>query len=94
MKINKMLLGVACMSTALVSCSDQLNYHEYDNVGKDYISATYERVDGLVSNIYSQLDYDFGESYGGGMLASASDEAVYCNKTASILPSTSVSPLR
>ena len=48
MKINKMLLGVACMSTALVSCSDQLNYHEYDNVGKDYISATYERVDGLV----------------------------------------------
>lgn len=84
MKINKMLLGVACMSTALVSCSDQLNYHEYDNVGKDYISATYERVDGLVSNIYSQLDYDFGESYGGGMLASASDEAVYCNKTASV----------
>ncbi|MCH3970392.1 MAG: RagB/SusD family nutrient uptake outer membrane protein [Prevotella sp.] len=84
MKINKIIFGIACVPLVLVSCSDQLNYHEYDNVNKDYISRIYDRVDGLVSNIYCQLDYDYGDNYGGGMLASASDEAVYCNTSASV----------
>ncbi len=69
MKINKIIFGIACVPLVLVSCSDQLNYHEYDNVNKDYVSRIYERTDGLVSNIYSQLDYDYGDNYGGGMLS-------------------------
>ncbi|MCO6025408.1 RagB/SusD family nutrient uptake outer membrane protein [Prevotella cerevisiae] len=84
MKINKNILGITCILLGLASCSDQLNYHEYDNVNKDYISRIYDRVDGLVSNIYSQLDYDYGDSYGGGMLSSASDESVYCNTSATV----------
>lgn len=66
------------MSTAvLASCADNMNYHEYANYGKDYIDDSYEHVIGLVTNIYSMLDYDFGQVYSGGMLASACDEAEY-----------------
>lgn len=54
-----------------------MDYHEYSNYGKDYMETSYGKVIGLVTNIYGMLDYDFGQVYGGGMLASASDEAQY-----------------
>lgn len=31
----------------------------------------------MITNVYSILDYDFGQTYKGGMLASACDEAEY-----------------
>ena len=84
MKINKLFLGVVSIAALFTSCGEELDYHEYDNQKKDYIEKNFAFVDGLVSNIYSQLDYDYGDNYGGGMLASACDEAVYCNTSASI----------
>ena len=59
----------------LAACN--LDYHEYANYGKDYIDESYENVIGMITNVYSILDYDFGQTYKGGMLASACDEAEY-----------------
>ena len=74
MKIKKIVSGMACMVT-LAACN--LDYHEYANYGKDYIDESYENVIGMITNVYSILDYDFGQTYKGGMLASACDEAEY-----------------
>ena len=74
MKIKKIVSGIACMVT-LAACN--LDYHEYANYGKDYIDESYENVIGMITNVYSILDYDFGQTYKGGMLASACDEAEY-----------------
>ncbi|WP_299235083.1 RagB/SusD family nutrient uptake outer membrane protein [uncultured Bacteroides sp.] len=74
MKLKNILSGVAC-TLALTSCN--WDYHEYSNYGKDYVQETYDNVIGMVTNIYAMLDYDFGQTYSGGMLASACDEAEY-----------------
>lgn len=74
MKIKKIVSGIACMVT-LAACN--LDYHEYANYGKNYIDESYEYVIGMITNVYSILDYDFGQTYKGGMLASACDEAEY-----------------
>ncbi len=82
MKLKKIVTGLACVA-ALTSCAD-LDYHEYSNYGKEYVDQTYDYVTGIVTSIYSKLDYDFGQNYSGGMLASASDEAEYALTTNSI----------
>ena len=74
MRIKNIIGGVACVAL-LSTCS--MDYHEYANYGKDYLTESYDEVIGLVTNIYNELDYDFGQVYGGGMLASACDEAEY-----------------
>lgn len=74
MRIKNIIGGVACVAL-LSACS--MDYHEYANYGKDYLTESYDEVIGLVTNIYNELDYDFGQVYGGGMLASACDEAEY-----------------
>ena len=60
MKIKKIVSGIACMVT-LAACN--LDYHEYANYGKDYIDESYENVIGMITNVYSILDYDFGQAY-------------------------------
>ena len=45
----------------LAACN--LDYHEYANYGKDYIDESYENVIGMITNVYSILDYDFGQTY-------------------------------
>lgn len=79
MKLKNIFFGLACLS--LASCSSDMNYHEYANYGKDYIDQTYANVEGIVTSIYSDLDYDFGQTYSGGMLASACDEAEFSSST-------------
>lgn len=74
MKFKKIISVIAC-ATFLTACD--MDYHEYTNYDKDYIAENYDNVIGMVTNIYSKLDYDFGQVYKGGMLASASDEADY-----------------
>ena len=74
MKIRKIVNGIACI-VALSACD--MDYHEYSNYGKEYMDETYENVIGMITNVYSMLDYDFGQVYSGGMLASACDEAEY-----------------
>lgn len=53
-----------------------MNYKEYNVYEEDYIKATFGRVGGLMTRIYNDLDYDFG-NYSGAMLSSATDESVY-----------------
>lgn len=74
MKLKKIMSGIAC-AAVLTACD--MDYHEYTNYDKSYINESYDNVIGMVTNIYSKLDYDFGQVYSGGMLASASDEADY-----------------
>ena len=72
---TKYIVTGLCAVVSLASCN--LDYHEYTNNGEEYIEETYENVIGFVTNIYTSLDYDFGQNYSGGMLASACDEAEY-----------------
>jgi hypothetical protein len=72
MKLKNIVGGMACVA-ALTACSG--DYHEFSNYNKEYVSETYENVIGLITNVYTMLDYDFGQNYSGGMLASACDEA-------------------
>ncbi len=74
MKI-KIIIGFA--SLFFLSACDNLNYNEYTSQDEDYMKVTYERVIGLLNNVYTLLDTDFGNTYKGGMLASACDEAEY-----------------
>lgn len=76
MKLKTIISGIVLI-TALASCSDSMNYHEYSQYQEDYIDATYDNVCGLVTNIYTKMDYDFGQNYSGGMLSSACDESEY-----------------
>lgn len=75
MKLKTLVIGIVG-TLAVASCGD-MDYREYTNYGKDYIEITYDNVSGLITNIYTKLDYDFGQTYSGGMLASACDEAQY-----------------
>jgi hypothetical protein len=81
MKLKNIVGGMACVA-ALSACSS--DYHEFANYNKEYISETYENVIGLITNVYTMMDYDFGQNYSGGMLASACDEAEYAYTTNSI----------
>ncbi len=83
MKIKTIIFGVSCLAV-VSSCENNLDYHEYSNYGKDYIETSYENVIGYVTDIYSMLDYDFGQDYAGGMLASACDEAEFAYTSNSI----------
>lgn len=83
MKFKTIVSGIV-LTIALASCSDSMTYHEYSLYQEDYIDATYDNVCGLVTSIYTQMDYDFGQNYSGGMLASACDESEYAYTSNSI----------
>lgn len=75
MKLNKIIYGMMCMF-ALSSCSDKMEYHEYNNYGEDFVKLNFNNVGGLITNIYLALDTDFG-NYSGALLGSATDESEY-----------------
>ncbi len=60
----------------LSSCKDDMDYNEFINYDEEDIFTSFDRTEAFVTQIYSYLDYDFG-NYGGAMLASATDEADY-----------------
>ena len=64
-------------ATVLSSCSDKMDYKEYNIYGKDYIVENFVNVGGFMTNLYNAVDYDFGNFSSGAMLASASDESQY-----------------
>ena len=76
MKVKRLIYGMLCMGV-LASCSDEMNYHEYNNYDEDFVKLNFSNVGGLITTIYRGLDQDFGGNYSGAMLASASDEAQY-----------------
>lgn len=78
-KINKIVIGTTAMLT-LASCSDQMEYKEYNVYDKDYITQNFTRIGGFMTNLYNMVDYDFGNFSSGAMLASASDESEYSQK--------------
>ena len=82
MKIRNITWIVGCLML-FFACSDQLNYDEYVGFNKDQIFSSFNRTMNFVTNIYSYLDYDFG-NYDGAMLASACDEAEYAWTSSSI----------
>ena len=75
MKHKIFLIGLAALG--LVSCSEQMNYKEYNIYDKDYISQTFENVGGFMTDIYNSIEYDYGNYSSGAMLASATDESEY-----------------
>lgn len=75
MKLKKLIYGIACLVT-LSACSDEMNYHEYNNYDKDFVTLNFGNVGGLMTTIYNDLDSDFG-NYSGAILGSATDESEY-----------------
>lgn len=75
MKHKIIFIGAAVL--LLASCSEQMNYNEYNIYDKDYISGNFGNVGGFMTDIYNTVEYDFGNYSGGAMQASASDESEY-----------------
>lgn len=69
---------ITCIAT-LSACSEQMNYHEYNDYDKDYVTLNFGNVGGLITTIYLEMDTDFG-NYDGAFLGSASDESVYAHR--------------
>ena len=67
------ILGLAMIS----SCSDKMDYNETVIKDRGYVIQTFAKVGGWMTEIYNSVDYDFGRSYSGAMLASATDEAQF-----------------
>lgn len=74
----------ALLAVALSSCSDNMDYNETNIKDRDYIAQAFGKVGGFMTDIYNHLDYDFGQGYGGAMLASATDESVFSRSGGSI----------
>lgn len=83
MKLNKILYG-ALLLLSVSSCSDKMDYKETSVYDWDYVVKNFSYVGGLMTNIYNHADYDFGQNYGGAMLASATDESQFSQIGASI----------
>lgn len=83
MKAKYIFSGLLALTLAS-SCSDNMDYNETNIKDRDYITQTFEKVGGFMTDIYNHLDYDFGQQYGGAMLASATDESVFSQTGGSI----------
>lgn len=84
MKLKYIIPGMALVALGLASCSDQMDHKEYKIDGEDWVQRDFDKVGKITTHIYRNLDYDHGQTYGGAMLASATDEAVYSHQGGSI----------
>lgn len=79
--LNMMIQGAGRMAAmlaaaaALASCN--MDYNEYNVYDKDYIAEDFLNVGGFITKLYNTVDFDYGNMYGGAMLASATDESEY-----------------
>lgn len=77
MKLKKTIYAAVLVGVTLTSCDgDPLEYNEYTAYDSEYISRSFSYVGGLMSQIYNDIDSDWG-NLSGAMLASATDEAEY-----------------
>lgn len=83
MKLNKSIFGVALVSLALASCGDKMDYNEYTAYDQEYIERSFAYVGGLMTNVYNDIDTDWG-NLSGAMLSSATDESEYSHDGNSI----------
>jgi len=75
MKIKNIIVALACVAS-LFSCKEEMDYNEFVSYDQEQVFSSFDRTRSFVTNVYSYLDYDFG-NYSGAMLASACDEADY-----------------
>ena len=80
----KKIAGILCATYMLGACQDVMDYKEYVVNDKELVDGNFSYVGGLMATVYRQLDYDYGQLYGGAMLASATDEAEYAYTGTSI----------
>lgn len=73
----KYIYVIAAALFVFFSCEEDMNYTETTTNSKEEVFSSFSRTANFVTDIYGRLDYDFGNYYGGAMLASASDEADY-----------------
>ena len=71
MKAKYIFSGLLAM-TLVSSCTDKMDYKEYNIYDKAYVEKMFGRVGGLMTEIYNDIDYDFG-NYSGAMASSATD---------------------
>lgn len=76
MKLKNIILSVLLLALVSTSCSDQMNYQEYNDYGKDFVTLNFGNVGGLMTTIYLDIDTDFG-NFDGALLGSATDESQY-----------------
>lgn len=79
MRLNNIFITASAMCV-LISCSDRMEYKEYNVYDHDYITQNFIRVGGFMTNLYNNVDYDFGNFSSGAMLASATDESEYSQR--------------
>lgn len=85
MKIKNIITGFCCSLLLLTpACNDELDYNEIVSYNKADVFGSFDKTMQFVTNVYSYLDYDFGNYYGGAMLASASDESEFAWSYSSI----------
>lgn len=80
MKLKHIIGIAALMSLGLTACSDQMDYHEFRVNDEDFVKRDFGNVGAFTTHIYRDLDYDWGQMYGGASLCSATDEAVYSHQ--------------
>ena len=54
MKLKNIIYGMMCVAT-LGSCSDKMEYHEYNNYDEDFVKLNFGNVGGLITNIYLSI---------------------------------------
>ena len=57
MKLKNIIYGMMCVA-ALGSCSDKMEYHEYNNYDEDFVKLNFGNVGGLITNIYLSMDVE------------------------------------
>ena len=70
-------LTFLCSAIQLVTACDNMDYNEYNIYDRDYIAEDFVNVGGFITRLYNTVEFDYGNQYGGAMLASATDESEY-----------------
>lgn len=77
MKNKFLLIPVAALMLTVSSCKEDMDYHEYAIVDKDFVELNFSNVGGFMTQLYKHVEYDFGNFSNGAMQASATDESEY-----------------
>jgi len=78
------IAALAALAFTFTACGDKMDYNETNVYDKDYVISSFTYVGGFMTDIYNTSDYDFGQSYSGAILGSASDESQSAQVGASI----------
>lgn len=77
MKTKYLILPIIALGISVSSCKDEMDYHEYNIVDKEFVESQFRYVGGFMTGLYNEVQYDFGNYNSGAMQAAATDEAEY-----------------